>query len=139
MSILDGTSRVQRFEAFIAQTDAIDIICDRIAEHGERIGQIAQSLDIPSRRLRLWIMADPERMDMYRNAVGMLQDDRVQAAHDNLMAVKDNKDAADIRAKQLKGSLDVAKHWMPERYGDKIKTEHSGSVSMHISKDEAGL
>lgn len=123
------------------------IICERIA-NGESLRTICDDEDMPTKStVFLWLREDGDFSDHYARA----RESQADALFDEILTIADDgrndwmerKNAEDqnigwvengeaLRRSQLRVD---ARKWMagklqPKKYGDKLQTEHSGSVSV---------
>ena len=77
------------FRAWAAQSDAIGVLCAKIAE-GDNVWSYSQREKIPYSSLRQWIDADVARADKYARA----REDRADKLADEIVAISDEADVA---------------------------------------------
>ena len=123
----------------------VDTICDRIGK-GESLVSICKSVGMPTRSMVFrWLEKTPEFRDRYARAreiqAETLVDEIVSIADDSGNDVEIDRDGKEITNHEVvaRARLRVdARKWVasklrPKVYGDKIETEHSGTVRFELS------
>ena len=109
-------------------------ICAEVAE-GSNLSRICAQDGRPARdTVYKWLQAHPAFADQYAHA----REDRADHRFDRIDDVIVDMRAGTIDSNQARVEIDVIK-WQagkekPKVYGDKIQTEHSGSISMGIAE-----
>ena len=110
------------------------VICSRVAA-GSNLSRISAEDGMPAREtVYQWLRAHPAFADDYARA----REDRADHRFDKIDDVIQDMRIGTIDSNQARVEIDVIK-WQagkekPKTYGDKIQTEHSGSISMGIAE-----
>lgn len=126
------TIRLLNFEAFVADENTPSIIVQRIAD-GETLRDICASRDVPYSLVAKWIAQTPGLKAQYDVALQLWGDALAQET----VAISDKADPENVAGAKLAVDtrMKLASKWDRDRYGEKVKHEHSGAV-VHI---DAGL
>jgi hypothetical protein len=106
-------------------------VVDRLID-GESLRQIARDEDMPPRiTLIRWINSGDNDID---TIIARARDMQAEALHDDMADICHKMEAGELDANTGKAII-WAKQWSagklrPKKYGDRIHTEHSGSVSL---------
>jgi hypothetical protein len=110
-----------------------DDICKRVAD-GDTLRAIATSYGVSPGTILNWVTSTPEDVEQYTRARAAAADLFESEIIESAMATDSEKAPADrVKIDALKW---VAARRAPKRYGDKIQTEHSGSVNLSDLTEE---
>lgn len=119
-----------RFAEVITNPATMSVIVQRLtdADAPETLKKIAKSWQIPYGKLCEWITEDRERAEQYSLALRFAAD---SFAHECVPIADDaTPENVSVRKLQIDTRLRVAGKWFPHRYGEQMKHEHSGSLSL---------
>lgn len=120
---LDKATKAQR----------VDDICEMVAE-GLTLRQIAAKFDVNAGTILKWIGETDEFAQQYARARDSASDIFETDIIETAQAVSPETAAADrVKIDALKW---VAGRRAPKRYGDRVQTEHSGSIQINDMSDE---
>ena len=123
--------------------ETADAICDRLGV-GESLRSICRGDEMPAlSTVFKWLNQQPAFADQYARA----REEQAEALADEIVAIADEADVAvKHEGEEVRLALDAtgvarnrlrvdARKWAasklkPKKYGDKIQTEHSGSVTL---------
>ena len=123
--------------------ETADAICDRLGV-GESLRSICRDDEMPAlSTVFKWLNQQPAFADQYARA----REEQAEALADEIVAIADEADVAvKHEGEEVRLALDAtgvarnrlrvdARKWAasklkPKKYGDKIQTEHSGSVTL---------
>jgi transposase len=110
-----------------------DDICTRVAD-GETLRAIATSYGVSPGTILNWVTSTPEDIEQYTRARAAAADLFESEIIESAMATDSEKAPADrVKIDALKW---VAARRAPKRYGDKVQTEHSGSIQLTEMTDD---
>jgi transposase len=110
-----------------------DDICTRVAD-GETLRAIATSYGVSPGTILNWVTSTPEDIEQYTRARAAAADLFESEIIESAMTTDSEKAPADrVKIDALKW---VAARRAPKRYGDKIQTEHSGSIQLTEMTDD---
>lgn len=126
------TIRKQNFEALKADPKTPDVIVQRVAE-GETLREICASREVPYSLVAQWIAETPGLKAQYDVALQLWGDALAQET----VGIADKADRENVPGAKLavETRMKLASKWDRDRYGEKVKHEHSGAI-VHI---DAGL
>jgi len=97
-------------------------------EDGKPLRQICREQEISKSSVYEWIKADPEFSGRFTRAreIGF-----EAIAEDCLNIADDKTEEPASRRVRVETRLKLLAKWDPKRFGDKVQTEHSGSVTVN--------
>lgn len=128
--------------------EIVDEICERLSD-GEPLRQICRDKHMPSwRAVYDWLKLYPD----FAAAIARARELGYDAIAEDALRIADTPitaeevteggkygltvkrgDAVDHRKLQIWTRLQLLAKWSPEKYGERIKQEHSGSVSLNVT------
>ncbi len=109
------------------------IICDMVAE-GKTLRQIGKEIGVSAGRICGWVAEDPEFAEQYARARDTASDIFETEIIEAALAVSPETAQADrVKIDAMKW---VAARRAPKKYGERVQTEHSGTVSLTDMTDD---
>lgn len=109
-----------------------DDICERLCE-GESLRSICLPDDMPARSVVFrWLGKHQEFADQYARA----REEQAESLADEIVYIADNCEDAAIGRLQVDARKWVSSKLKPKKYGDKITTEITGTLSLSDMTDD---